>query len=210
MIDISTYATFAVAAESIIPARPPLFRVLHDREMGALWRPGLPEVHPFSPAHHTLFTEAWQHRSFNMNSMSREKWTSVYSYKIAFTNDNGYGDPGDPRRNYIMGENLREEFPKVEALVCGGAVLTGVVSGDVLVVHTLNGRERPPEIIEPWEMFDAVTVDRNGVPRMFPQGDGHPVKIPLLADRTRYPLLTFPMSKLRRLRDDEPIPDPYL
>jgi hypothetical protein len=188
------------------------FRVLHDVEMGPVWRKRLPEVHPLFDSHFTPFTEAWQRLSYRMNTLTKDKWTALYGYQRAFTNNNGFRNPDDPRRNYITGEDLREGLPKVEALVCGGALLTGSVSGSNLVVETLNGRGIPPVLEKlmdsPWLYFHAVTVDGDGTPRRFPQADGRPVLIPLIADRNRYPVVTIPLSKLQRWNSAE-LPDPY-
>lgn len=225
--------------------RPPLWRVKHDRELGALWRPNLPEIHPFSPSHFVPFNEAWQRYSFGLNTMDKNEWTSVFSDTTAFVNNQGFGKGGDPRANYIKGENLRSPVPKLEALVCGGAVLTGSVAfslaqtlqqvkriakelptmsfgffrqsvrslldPNVLHTCTLDGRDAPPRrALEPWEMYHAVTVDSRGIPRLFPQGDGQPVILALVADRDRYQRVTFPMYKLVRVPDNAPIPSPYL
>lgn len=192
------------------PPRPPLWRVKHDRELGPLWRPNLPEIHPFFPSHFVPFTAAWQRHSFGMNTMNKNEWTSVFSDTTAFVNNQGFGKPGDPRANFIKQEDLREDLPKLEALICGGAVMTGHVEGANLIVYTLNGKNSPPRrVLEPWEMYHAITVDRRGTPRMFPQGDGQPVLLALVADRDRYPVVTFPMYKLERVPDNAPIPSPY-
>lgn len=194
------------------PVLPPLFRVLHDKELGELWRPNLPEVHPLFDQHFTPFTESWQRLSYEMNTLTKNKWTAVYSFERAFTNSNGFGKPGDPRRNYIKMEDLQEPLPKVEALVCGGAVLTGKVSGDYLYVETLNGRNPAPSLDwlleRPWLYFDAITVDSNGTPRRFPQADGRQVLIPLVADRNRYPDVLIPLRKLQKWTGPG-WPDPY-
>lgn len=234
-----------VGAPIYPPARPPLWRVKHDRELGALWRPNLPEVHPFSPSHFVPFTETWQRYSFGMNTMDKMEWTNTFSNKTAFSNTHGFGKRGDPRANFITGENLRAPLPKLEALLCSGAVVTGspsfrvtamlrqvvdlsknlfrvsfgffrqsvrsLLDVNVLQVYTLNGRDAPPRrALLPWEMYHAVTVDSRGIPRLFPQGDGQPVILALVADRDRYPVVTLPMYKLVKLPDNAPIPSPYL
>lgn len=193
---------------------PQLWRVRHDIELGPLWRPRLPEVFPFFPNHFTPFPEAWQRLSFAMNPhLTPERWTSVYSNARAFTNGNGYGDDTDPRANYITGENLTCALPKVECLTCGGALLAGRVEGINFVPETLNGRLAPPSLewllARPWLYFHAVTVDQNGTPRMFPQGDMKPVLIPFIADRNRYPVITISLSKLEKLDMSQPLPSPY-
>lgn len=191
------------------------------------------------------FTEAWQRQSFGLNTMDKMEWTNLFSDTTAFTNNQGFGKRDDPRANFITGENLRAPLPKLEALLCGGAVVTGVPSFrlaaalrqaadlsrnlfrvsfgffrqsvrslldvNTLQVYTLNGRDAPPRrALEPWEMYHAVTVDSRGIPRLFPQGDGKPVILALVADRDRYPVVTLPMYKLVKLPDNVAIPSPYL
>ena len=221
MIDILTAhwvgadgVTYKLVDDALFPAKPQLWRVLHDVETPAgNWRPKLPEVHSLFLNHFTPFTEGWQKLSYAMNPhLTKEKWTALYAYQRAFTNNNGFGNDSDPRANYIKGENLRYGDPKVEALVCGGAVLAGVAAGSNLIVETLNGRNSPPSLewlmARPWLWFDAITVDGNGIPRRFPQGGGERVLIPLIADRNRYADVTIPLEKVVKWTMLE-LPDPY-
>ncbi len=203
-VSIFSDGSLQVVRPAVIEPPPvPIWRVRHDVEtIKGNWRPNLPEVHQLFDNHFTPFSESWQRLSYDLNNLSRDKWTAVYTYERAFTNGNGFAKPGDPRRNYIKMEDLTEPLPKVEALVCGGAGLTGKVSGDYLIVETLNGRSTAPSLAwllaRPWLYFDAVTVDGNGVPRRFPQGGGERVLIPLIADRTRYPQVVIPLTKLAK------------
>lgn len=196
----------------ILPADKTFYRVKHDKELGSLWRDNMPEVHPFLPNHFTPFTAGWQRLSFNLMPWIADKWTAVFSYQRAFTNNNGFGMEDDPRANFILGKDLAEDLPKIEALVCGGALLAGYVDGLNFVPETLNGRVNPPGVewlkARPWLYFDAISVDGNGTPRRFPQGKGDRVLIPLIADRNRYPKITIPMWKLQRWVEPFP-PDPY-
>ena len=106
--------------------RPRLWRIKHDIELGALWRDNLPEVHPFFPNHHVPFLEVWQRLSRELNPLlTDEKWTAVYSFKRFATNNNGFGNPDDPRANYITGTHLDKADPRVEVLKCGGNLVTG-------------------------------------------------------------------------------------
>lgn len=206
--------TFIGTAFQLEPL-PQLWQVLHDVSLGPLWRPNLPEVHPLFPNHFCKFNEAWQRFTFEkLNShLAPKEWTAVYSYQRFITNNQGFGMPGDPRANFVTGEHTDKELPKVEALICGGALLTGVAFSGKLAVQVLDWRE-PPASLEwllkrPWLYFHAITVDQGGIPRMFPQGHGKPILIPLIADPYRYPVITIPLSKLRKLDMTKPLPDPY-
>jgi len=200
------------------PDRPPLWRVLHDKEIGPLWRSNLPEVFPFAPNHFSQFTRPWQMLSFSMNQpwLTKAKWTRVYWHNLWIANHQGFGMETDPRRNYVLETNMDKSLPRVEALTCGGNVLTGTPVGDQLLVDTWAWRDSPPDVTwmmaHPWFVTYAVTVDQNGVPRRFPQGmqpNGYMADVvhPLLCDPTRF-VITFPMSLLQRW-DEEELPDPY-
>lgn len=231
------------------PSLPQLWRVRHDKELGPLWRLNLPEVHPFSPGHFTPFYAGWQWLSFDINQpwLDAKHWTALYSCHRAFTNNQAW----DCRcaANFVEGDNLTCELPKVEALVCGGAYLKGqqsfslrsgiqqvsfflkaariigaflglrakivnqLVSNNVLIVETLDGRGAPPAISwlmeRRWLFFDAVTIGSTGNPHPFPQAGGHPIYIPLIASPTRYPTITFPLWKLQKWNMDVPLASPY-
>lgn len=193
-----------------LPTDRLFWRVLHWIECGDPKR-SRPEVNPLFPNHHTPFTKEWQLFSYAFDGLGG-KWTAVYSYQRAFTNDQGFGDPDDPRANYVVGKDLSFPLPKVEALICGGALVAGKVSGSDLIIETLNGRHAPPSVewlrAHPWLYFDAVNCDAGGVPRLFPQGRGSRVLIPLIADRDRFPLVTIPLSRVVRWTGSMP-PDPY-
>jgi hypothetical protein len=119
--------------------RPTFWRVKHDIEMGSVWRRGLPEVHPLFANHHSEF-QAWAQKvSFGLNPwFTPELWTKAYDYEYWMTNHQGFGDGTDPRANFITGENLTKELPRVEALVCGGSMIEGVRVGDWVKVKGLH------------------------------------------------------------------------
>lgn len=196
------------------PSRPMLWRIKHDIELGSLWRPGKPEVFPFFPNHYSPFGAAWQWKTRRMNPLITDtQWSSLYSKGTAFTNENGFNDSEDPRRNYITGEDAGYPDPKVECLNCGGNVITGFVQGLNLVVYVVDYRRQPPATLEPWETVWCVTVDANGIPRRFPQGrqsDGTvvPIQHVFLGDPIQFPVIKIPMSKLQYW-DREYLPDPW-
>jgi hypothetical protein len=127
---------------------PPVtrWRVLHDKEMGAIWRAGLPEVHPLylstNPSHsnhHSPFQQWAQLLSYKMNpTMTPDVWTKIYYHDYWISNDHGYGDSNDPRANYVTLRNLTAPLPKVEALTCGGSLLEGERLGDWVKVKGLH------------------------------------------------------------------------
>lgn len=125
--------------------RKNIWRVLHDKEIAKLgikplWRPGMPEVHPLFPNHHSPF-QAWaQLRSWELNSvwMDKYRWTDIYHHRYWITNDQGFGDENSPRANFILGKDTLKELPRVEALVCGGSLIEGERNGDWVRVKGLH------------------------------------------------------------------------
>lgn len=201
---------FLLGERKFVPQVRQFYRVKHDIEMGAPWRPGLPEVHPMINNNYTPLTRSWQLVSKNMNSYLHPlKWRQVYTHQRFITNFNGFERPGDPRADFVNMLDTDMPLPKQENLVCGGAILCGIEQGDWLEVETLNGRDGPPplEVImsAPWLYFHAVTVAANGTPRLFPQGDGRPILIPLLSFNKAY----FPMGKLHKWPLGQALPNPY-
>lgn len=200
--------------EAPSPSRPPLWRVLHDKELGTD-RDNIPEVFPFLPNHHVPFDRTWQLLSKAMNPLlSGDKWRDVYWYKLWITNNQGFDIPGDPRVDYVNGRDIGAPLPRVEALTCGGNVLTGYVEGPNLIVSTLDWRNPPAsiDVIPRWHRTYAVTVDSHGTPRRFPQGEqpnGYMADVihPLMADPGRF-MITFPLSNLQKWTRPG-FPDPY-
>lgn len=120
------------------------WRVYHDFEMAKLgikplWRPGMPEVHPLYPNHHSPFQEWAQRASYALNPfLTKELWSKVYDDGYWMTNDQGFFNDSDPRANYVTGTNLTKELPRVEALVCGGSMVEGERVGDWVKVNGLH------------------------------------------------------------------------
>ncbi len=165
------------------------WRVRHD---ATLWRPNLPEVFPFLPSHTTAMNRNIQLLSKAINpEMSGQKWRSLYGDTTAFTNHQGYGKEDDPRADFVNGLDIGAPYPKQEALVCGGAILTQkYIDGEYLYPEYINGNL--PALSVQWVednlmCFDAVTVDGglggSIIIRRFPQGDGERVRILLLASK---------------------------
>lgn len=236
---------------------PPLWKVLHDLEMGKVrqvvidYGAALPEVFPVLPNHFVPWSEPWQLLEFDINELTPEEWMKMHTGARFMNNRNGFGMSGDPRANYVSRTNLDKPLPKQEALFCGGAIVTGtpvlsvmesirqalalardlvmrrtsfmaarravssLVENNVLNVWTLNGRGEVPTaqwILErPWTRFAAVSVNPRGMIHNLAIGGQDLTKwILLLADRTRYPKVTYPLSKLKRIQPGAPLPDPLV
>lgn len=212
MLEIERSLSFAVASEPV--RRPPLWVVKSDKELGEIRNVtlsnGAPQVQRMAPYHMTRFTRGWQLLSFAMNpGMSYSKWISLYSWTTVITNEQGFGKPGDPRVDFIGGTNLGAELPKVASLLFGGNVITGRVEGVWLWVETLDASKPAPTLdhilSKRWLYSIGTNVSKNGSVGRLPQGSGRDVLLPIYASKP----VKFPLSKLRRLRDDEPIPNPY-
>jgi hypothetical protein len=190
-----------VVGESV----PRLVRVLHELELPEARRitpSNRPEVRQMFPVHFVPFTRAWQMKSYEMNRpwLTPTKWTVVYANNLWITNDQGFNEPGDPRANYVTGTNLDQEDPRVECLTCGGNLLrvlgevrakTNAGLEECYIIQTLDYRNPPPAILPRWLTTIAVSMDSNGTPRRFPQGqqpNGFMPDIlhPLLADPRQY------------------------
>jgi hypothetical protein len=201
-------------------------RVLHEKELAANLPHTTPykrpEVRPFFPNGFVPFGESWQLLAWSMNPLlSAGNMTAVYDYRLWIANDNGLGDPNDPRANYFTRSNLSSSLPKVEALTCGGNLLH--VLGEARV-KTNSGLEdcyqidyldwrlpvSPPFIqARPWLSTWAVTLGGDGTPRRFSYGtqaDGFVpgVRHPLVASGPIY------IPKWRVVKWDGSLPpDPY-
>ena len=118
------------------------YRVLTDHEVNRTDRIGFPMVWVFSGASMDL-TREWQYYLRAINpGMTPEKVCAVLGYRRAFTNQNGFGNVDDPRRNYILNEDLdANELPKFDKVrTCGMAELE-MISG---VVTMMDGTKPPP------------------------------------------------------------------
>jgi hypothetical protein len=199
---------------AVIGTRPTLYRILHDFELGEVRNVtdtnGAPEIQRLEPFHMTAFSYSWQWLSFGMNpGMTPQKWTSLYGNTTVMTNGQGFGDASDPRRNYITGEDASAELPRVASLLFGGNVVTGRVDGAWLWVETLDCSKPAPSLAyilaRRWLYQIGTNVSKSGQVSRLPQGAGQDVLLPIYASKPA----KFPLAKLRRLSDDEPIPSPY-
>lgn len=189
-------------------AKPPMWRVLHDIELPGGVRDvvkqrnvPLPEVQPLFPRGSYPLNEKWQRMFKDLNpALPPMKWRALLGWTVAFTNENGYDEPGDPRADYINGQGIDKPLPRLWSLLCGGATITGRVEGAWFYIDTLDGWADPPPaqwvLDHPEYWFRAVSVNPKGEINNLPQGGGDLVKrVPIVS---RYPV-KIEMSKLVKL-----------
>lgn len=199
---------------------PQLYRVLHDRELPGGVRPivlekgkALPEVFPLFPNQFTKLTRAWQWLWRDLNpQMSAEQWRKLLYTNRAFTNGQGYGEPDDPRADYINNLDTSSPLPKIECLVCGGALLAGIETTykgiPSLMVDTLDGRAGMTVptaewvLARPWYYYQAISVSPDGSTQSFSLTP-YPEYVPLVANI--FPVY-FPLAGLEKLDMSKPLP----
>lgn len=195
-----------------LPSRPRLWRVKHDAELGALWRSRVPEVFRLSPGHSIPLNRAWQEFTFDLNQpgLTPSKWRVLYGYYTAFTNKGAGYDWNNnvpPKQDWInMRDLMADDLPSFDQpRICGGAVVTGRVDGELLWLSYLDANLPPPRVedVKPWHKFCATTVTADGIGR-FPQRGGMDVWIPLIAREPVY----LPLRNLREWTSEK-LPDPY-
>ena len=193
------------------------WRSLHKAEGGHEKTPlGMPEVIPPENPYAIDMTKEIQQMSFNLMkhfnpAITQQQWSKVHEHNIAFTNYQGFKKPGDPRANFILGEDLNKELPKYDKAgrICGGTFLRGEVREDKLVcipgVHGIDSTKPLPPlqtIVDNNWYFYAISFHAKRVEH-FPQGQGGPVAIPFIFDRE----VQFPLSLFVKWESDT-LPDP--
>lgn len=173
------------------------WRVRHKIEQG--WQntpPGMPEVMPPSNPLSLDMGYAIQQMSYSLmtsanSAITKQLWTAVHDHDRAFTNFNGFNNPGDPRANFVTGENIGAPLPKYDKAqrVCGGSFIHGVpdISGVLRCTAGVDGidaDEPMPDaatiIKNNWYIY-AVSVNSDFTQiSHFPQGMGGPVLIPFI------------------------------
>jgi len=194
------------------------WRYLHKAEGGNQQNPwGMPEVGPPENASAIKMTKEIQEMSFELMAhfnplITPLLWTRVHDHDRAFTNFNGFGNPDDPRANYILGENLSANLPKYDKAqrVSGGQFIRGEVEGDQLVctpgLHGIDANSPLPDlgtiISNNWYLFAISLNGENQGVSHFPQGQGGPVAIPFIfAESIRFPLWWFEKWEADELPD---------
>ena len=167
---------------------------------------GDPEVRPSDQQDGIEFGYALQKLSWDLmqwgnSTITSKQWRAVYKYNVAFTNEQGFDKPDDPRTDFVNGLNIGAELPKLmKVTICGGSLYQGDVVGDRLYMypgtHGIDAAN-PPDlqtVINKGWYFSAVTWHDvgSGVINHFPQGNGGQVLIPLvLSVPVSYPLAWF-------------------
>lgn len=196
---------------------PQLYRVLHDGEMGPLWRFSVPEVFPLTPLHLIPLDREWQLFTKDLNpSMSREKWRILYGWATAFTNHEygfDYPQAEEPLQDWVNMKDI--DAPGLPTFdkprLCGGALVTGREEAGFLWIEYLDATQPPPKAddVPIWLKFCATTVRKtaSGTQAVgrFPQGGGADVWVPIIS---RQPI-KYPLNKLEKLAQGAPLPDPY-
>jgi len=192
------------------------WRIFHDAEMPMAWRlerygealrNRLPEVYVLSETV-VYMTEPIQHLTKDINpAMTSAKWRSLYAWNRAFSNGSGFNGevPCADLVNYL---DVNAELPAFDKVrICGGAFVTGHISGNYLIVDTLNPANipTPAELLaQPQYFFHAVSTNNDTGISKFPQGDGLPVYVPLFAKAEA----RIPLNQVERWQSNS-LPDPY-
>ena len=143
--------------------------------------------------------------------MTSVKFCKLFGNKLAFTNGSGF--PG--HANYILGEELDQPDPRFDqARICGGAVVAEKKHDDQYVwIETIDVRKPIPSaeyvMARPWLYYHATLA--GDIIRMFPQGEGKPVYVPLLSAlsaQAGVDGVKLPRWKLQKWTKPE-LPDPY-
>ena len=126
-----------------------LYRVQTDAEIGRTTRPNLPMIFNFLEQPGVILDRNWQFylRVCNLG-MTLNALTAHLHHQKAITNQQGFGMADDPRRNYLLGEDLdavdeqdRPAYPKMPKVFTFGDAVVEIENG---YVTTLDGRQPPP------------------------------------------------------------------
>lgn len=212
-----------------LPADMRFVRCLHELELASnlphTTPPRRPEVRQLYPENLFVpFGRSWQLLSKALNPYCTPgNWTQIYDFRLWIANNNGYRDETDKRANYITGQDLSYDPPKVETLTCGGNVLrvlaeTTITRGGTpipsYVVETLDYR-LPVTLAwleaRPWLITTAVNMGGDGTPRRFEQGSQPNgfipgVRHPFVSDTTK--VITIPKWRCVNWTAGE-MADPY-
>lgn len=201
-----------------------LYFILHD---DPTWRQD-PEVHPLWDKHFVNLTEAWQRYCFelikqeNKGGVFTEQelkgiYNGMFDYHKAMSNHQGYNKEGDPRADFINGDDLNAGLPKIATLVMGGNVVAGreeraydswipsTLGGQIWVggeawlwVDTMNGNDSPPSISK---------VNRQTHPELVQYGtiikwDGKVIRFPdmVRVERNIYLETPYPIVALKPVK----------
>lgn len=167
------------AKQQATPPSSDLYRVLTDAEIGRTDRPSMPMVFVFMEGAPVTLTPEWQIFIAGINyRMDLHNIAALTDYKKAFCNTMGTGNPSEPVRNYITGENLdavdeqgRPAYPKLDKVrTCGGAVLK-IADG---YVYMMDGTRPPP--LKPGAVYPQTVAQARANPDVYactPWGTPH-------------------------------------
>jgi hypothetical protein len=126
-----------------------LYHVKTDAEVGRTNRSNMPMIWFFAETPGAILNKEWQFYLRAINpGMSVNALTAHLHYQKVVTNQQGFGMDGDPRRNYLKGEDLdavdREgnpAYPRMPKTFTFGEAIVQIKNG---FVTTLDGRQPPP------------------------------------------------------------------
>jgi len=198
-----------------------LYRIMHDIEIGDLWRKNVPEVFLMKPIHKVKMTEEWQRLMWELfiwgapnlgtGDYAKHKWREYLGCHRAFDNNNGFDckkdPPHGPFADFVSPQDTSSPLPAFDKpRLCGGATVRATLKDGKYWIDTLTS-PIPIEQLkrEPWHYFHAVTVHEDGTIGKFPQGDGNPVLVPVIsAEPVHYPIEL--MEKVNKIADPYWIP----
>lgn len=194
--------------------------VKQDIEMGPIWRPNLPQVHPlFVEPRSTVGThyapmQAWMQRlavranpDMPLNVLSHGYWTHEW-----ITNEQGFDENHGGRANFIMNIDTNLDLPKCESLTSGGSLLEAISVGNgwhkVVGLHyndpiTFEFFQSHPQF---WTRGTYVGRTGNVYRILGDKYQGEAMIHPLIANTRTFGLF-IQSSKLKEWRSPE-IPDP--
>lgn len=172
-------------------------------------------------------------------NMTLENVMLLLDWRLAFANRLGLTNPNDPRADYITRKHLGRKDPQLDKVrTTSRSVLTGTVVGNDLKVTMFDSRQPPPlkpgrkyptrvedvnpddylylPQTHPWMFLVANIVNKAGEVVQFPRGAVYPWTsdntprsfVPHICNPS-YGDVTYPLSKLWRVPDNQPIPGPY-
>ena len=132
-----------ISRKEITQPVPPLWMVLESAFLGDVRNmPGIVTL----LARPTAITEQWQYYIAAINyKMSLNHISAIFNAWRAYCNGTGHGDPQDPRKNFILRQNLTADdlqFDKARTNI--RATHTGKMNGDQLELLVFDGTDPPP------------------------------------------------------------------
>jgi len=200
------------------PALVTGYRCKHKNEPGAPDNPtdGMPEVRPSNWGNgidfgYRLQQLSWELMQWGNSTITPKQWRAVYKHDVAFTNYQGFDKPGDPRADFINGQDVGAELPKLmKVTICGGSLYQGLISDSIFTlvpgVHGIDATKPIPDmstVVNNGWYFSAVTWHSGNKIADFPQGNGGRVLIPLVLSVP----VSYPLAWFQKWEADAP-PDP--